>query len=81
MRRKERLVAYIQEAVDPEFNPDQQRLMEILDSVSLLQFIMFIDQELGITLDLSGLGIEMFTTVDTVVQALEELSPESKEEG
>jgi acyl carrier protein len=76
MTRRERLVAYIQEAVDPEFNPDHQRLMEILDSVSLLQFILFIDQELGIPLDLSSLGIEMFTTIDTVVQALEELSPE-----
>ena len=76
MTRRERLAAYVRESVDPEFNPDQQRLTEIMDSVSLLQFIMFIDQELGITLDLSGLGIEMFTTIDTVVQTLEEMSPE-----
>jgi acyl carrier protein len=76
MTRRDRLVVYVREAVDPEFNPEQQRLIEILDSVSLMQFILFIDQELGIPLDLSGLGIEMFTTIDTVVQALEELSPE-----
>jgi acyl carrier protein len=76
MRRREKLVAYVRETVDPEFDPDGQRLTEVLDSVSLLQLIMFIDQELGITLDLSGLSIEMFTTVDTVVQGLEQLSPE-----
>jgi acyl carrier protein len=78
MTRRERIIVYVREAVDPEFNPDQQRLMEILDSVSLMQFILFIDQELGIPLDLSGLGIEMFTSVDTVVRALEELSPEGR---
>ena len=76
MTRRERLVAYVRETVDPEFDPDQQQLTEILDSVSLLQFIMFIDQDLGVPLDLSGLGIEMFTSIDTVVRRLEELSPE-----
>lgn len=76
MTRRERLVAYVRESVDPEFDPGQQRLTEIMDSVSLLQFIMFIDQELGIPLDLSGLGIEMFATIDTVVRTLEEMSPE-----
>ena len=76
MTRRERLVAYVREAVDPEFDPDQQQLTEVMDSVSLLQLIMFIDQELGVPLDLSGLGIEMFATVDTVVRGLEELSPE-----
>jgi acyl carrier protein len=76
MSRRERLVAYVRETVDREFDPDQQRLIEVLDSVSLLQLIMFIDQELGITLDLSSLGVEMFTTIDTVVQVLEETSTE-----
>jgi acyl carrier protein len=76
MTRRERLVAYVRETVDPEFDPDQQQLTEVMDSVSLLQLIMFIDQELRVPLDLSGLGIEMFATVDTVVQRLEELSPE-----
>jgi acyl carrier protein len=76
MTRREKLVAYVRESVDPEFDPDQQQLTEVMDSVSLLQLIMFIDQELGVPLDLSGLGIEMFATVDTLVQRLEELSPE-----
>ena len=76
MNRRERLVAYVQETIEKEFDPDQQRLIEILDSVSLLQLIMFIDQELGITLDLATLGVEMFTTIDTVVKALDEASAE-----
>ena len=46
-------MAYVRETVDQEFDPDGQQLTQILDSVSLLQLIMFIDQELGITLDLS----------------------------
>ncbi len=71
MSRRERLVAYVRETIDPEFDPDRQQLMELLDSVSLLQFIMFIDQELGITLDMSALRVEMFTTIDTVVAGLE----------
>lgn len=77
MTRKEKLILYVRETVDPEFDPVQQPLMQVLDSVSLLQLIMWIDQELGISLDLSGLSVEMFATVDTVVEGLAAVKSEA----
>ena len=75
MNRKEQLVAYLHANVDPQFNPDSDQLIAILDSVSLMQLILFIEQDFGITLDLATLGIDMFATVDTVIATLQEVQP------
>ena len=52
MSRYERIVGYIRENMEPEFDPGEDALSQVLDSVSLLQLITFIDQDLGIPLDL-----------------------------
>jgi len=75
MDRKPQLIAYIHANIDPHFNPDADQLIAILDSVSLMQLILFIEQDFGITLDLATLGIDMFATVDTVIATLNELEP------
>jgi acyl carrier protein len=78
MNRKEQLVVYIRANVDPQFNAESDPLIAILDSVSLMQLILFIEQDFGITLDLATLGIDMFATVETVVATLEELEPSGR---
>lgn len=76
MNRRERLVQYVRENLDPEFDAEQQPLAQLLDSVSLMQLIMFIDQELRVPLDLSSLSLEWFATVDTLVAELNEMKKE-----
>jgi len=76
MNRRERLVQYVRENLDPEFDAAQQPLAQLLDSVSLMQLIMFIDTELRVPLDLSSLSLEWFATVDTLVAELNEIKKE-----
>ncbi len=77
MSRYERIVDYIRENMEPEFDPGEDALSQVLDSVSLLQLITFIDQDLGIPLDLEGLTLDRFASVDSVVQMLSEYGRES----
>lgn len=77
MSRYERIVGYIRENMEPEFDPGEDALSQVLDSVSLLQLISFIDQDLGIPLDLEGLTLDRFASVETVVQMLSEYGRES----
>ena len=77
MSRYERIVGYIRETMEPEFDPGEDALSQVLDSVSLLQLISFIDQDLGIPLDLEGLTLDRFASVETVVQMLSEYGRES----
>lgn len=77
MSRYERIVGYIRENMEPEFDPGEDALSQVLDSVSLLQLITFIDQDLGIPLDLEGLTLDRFASVETVVQMLSEYGRES----
>ena len=77
MGRYERIVGYIRENMEPDFDPGEDALSQVLDSVSLLQLISFIDQDLGIPLDLEGLTIDRFASVETVVQMLSEYGRES----
>lgn len=72
MNIRHRIVEFVRENVDPEFDPDGDVLTQLLDSVSLLQLVMFIDQELGVPLDLSQLTLDVFASVDTLVQLLDE---------
>lgn len=76
MSRREKIVEYVRATVDADFDPDLHELAPILDSVSLLQLITFIDQDLGVALDLPSLSLETFATVDSVVAALESYDPE-----
>lgn len=70
MGLRERIVKYIQTQIDPDFDADADVLTQVLDSVSLLQLVLFIDQDLGIPLDLSNLTLDAFASVDTVVETL-----------
>lgn len=71
MSYREKLIDYIRTNVDPEFDADEQALTQVLDSVSLLQLITYIDQELGIPVDMSSLTLDMFASLDTLLEALE----------
>ncbi len=77
MSRYERIVGYIRENMEPDFDPGEDALSQVLDSVSLLQLIGFIDQDLGIPLDLEGLTLDRFASVETVVELLSEYGRES----
>lgn len=76
MSYREKLIDYIRTNVDPEFDPDEQALTQVLDSVSLLQLITYIDQELGIPVDMSSLTLDMFASLDTLLEALEAYAAE-----
>lgn len=68
MSKREALIKYIREQVDEEFEPDQD-LLDIMDSVTLLQFMVHIEQSFGVTIDRSELMIENFESIDTVIEA------------
>ena len=68
MSKREALIKYIKEHVDDEFEPDQD-LLDIMDSVTLLQFMVHIEQSFGVTSDRSELMIENFESSDAVIEA------------
>ncbi len=68
MSKREALIKYIREHVDDEFEPDQD-LLDIMDSVTLLQFMVHVEQSFGVTIDRSELMIENFESIDTVIEA------------
>jgi len=68
MSKREALIKYIREQVDDEFEPDQD-LLDIMDSVTLLQFMVHVEQAFGVTIDRSELMIENFESIDTVIEA------------
>ena len=72
MCQKDLLIGYLHKNVDEEFDPEQDNLLEIMDSVSLLQLIVFIEQEMDVCLDMSMLGIEAFASVDSLLDTLAE---------
>lgn len=71
MTPRDKLIAYVRENVDDEFEPDQE-LLDIMDSVSLLQFMTFVEQTLGVTINQAHLTIEIFETIDTVIAFFEQ---------
>lgn len=77
MSRREKIVQYIRSAVDPEFDAEADVLTQVLDSVSLLQLIVYIDQELGVSLELSDLTLDAFASVDAVLDTLNAHRPEA----
>ena len=68
MSKREALIKYIREHVDDEFEPDQD-LLDIMDSVTLLQFMVHIEQAFRVTIDRSELMIENFESIDSVIEA------------
>lgn len=68
MSKREALIKYIRDHVDDEFEPDQD-LLDIMDSVTLLQFMVHIEQSFGVTIDRSELMIENFESIDSVIEA------------
>lgn len=70
MKHREALVSYIHSHIDPHFDPDRDQLVQALDSVSLLQLVAFIDEQLGIRLDFGALTLDAFATVDVLLSSL-----------
>ena len=68
---KQRITDYIRASFDPAFNPESDELLELLDSIALVQLIAFISNEFDVSLDMSSLTMESFATVDTVMQVIE----------
>lgn len=77
MSRRDKVIVYVRENLDGQFDPEQQPLIQLMDSVSLMQMIMWIDQELKVSLDLSNLSLEMFATVESLIQELNAIQPEA----
>lgn len=67
---RDELIQYIHDNVASEFDPDSDELVVFLDSVSLLQFVLFVEQTAGVQIDLSVVGLEPFSTMDTLCQWL-----------
>jgi acyl carrier protein len=78
---RERIIAYVKSACDPEFDAERHELAPLLDSVALLQLIAFIDRELGVNLDLAYLRLDMFASVESVVRTIEELRASGGDNG
>lgn len=78
MSYRDEIVNYVRTHIDAQFEPDGDLLIQALDSVSLLQLVAFIDQELGVELELSTLTLDAFATVDSVLQTIAafEVAPE-----
>ena len=72
MSHRQQIVDFVRNNVDAEFDPERDVLTQVLDSVSLLQLVVFLDQELGIALDLSSLTLDVFASVDSLVRTLQE---------
>ena len=75
---RDRIVEYVREKIDGQFDPDRDQLIQYLDSVSLLQLLLFIEQEFHIALDMSQLDLEVFTTLNGLVEMLEAQSTAGK---
>jgi acyl carrier protein len=70
----EQLSIYVHDSVSQEFDASTDRLIDVLDSVGLLQLIVHIEQEFQIYLDPASLSIEVFMDLKTLSLALTEYS-------
>jgi acyl carrier protein len=66
----EALTQYLRSNVSPEFDPANDSLVDLLDSVGFLRLIVFIEEEFGIALDPVLLSLDTFADVGTVSTAL-----------
>jgi acyl carrier protein len=67
MNNRETLIAYIQEHVDEDFEENEE-LLDYMDSVTLLQFIVFIEQSFRVTINQADLTLEAFENIDSVLE-------------
>lgn len=70
MSKREMLVGFLRRTVDEEFDPDQDSLLDVMDSVTFLQLVVFIEQEMDIRLDMSMVGLESFASVDSLMDTI-----------
>jgi acyl carrier protein len=70
MTERERLVEYIH-SIAPDFDPGADQLTDVLDSVSLLQLVVYIEFEFDVSLDLSNLTLDDFRSLDSVLKVIE----------
>lgn len=61
----------VREGSDPAFDPASGELLPFLDSVLLLQLVLFIEQRFNISLDMGEFDIENFESVDSLLAGLE----------
>ena len=71
MSERDLLINFIRENVDEEFDPAQDSLLDIMDSVTFLQLIVFLDQQMGVQLDMSMVGLDSFANVDALMDLVE----------
>ena len=67
---QQQLIDYIKTNIDEEFESDDD-LIDYLDSVSLLQMVVAIEQMFGIRLNMASIDLDDFETVDTLTEMLE----------
>lgn len=70
MNQRSSIVSFVRDNFDEEFDPGQDGLLDIMDSVSFLQLVVFIEQEFGIRLDMSTMTLESFASVDALIDTL-----------
>jgi acyl carrier protein len=73
--RRAQLVAFIRHSLKLENYPGPEdesgELLAYLDSVLLLQLVLFIEERFKITLDMGEVDLEDFKTIDTLLRALD----------
>jgi len=68
--RRELLAGFIRSEVFGEFELGSE-LLPLLDSVSLVKLLMFIESEFHVTLDVSALGFDNFRDLDALLQTID----------
>jgi acyl carrier protein len=69
MSARKQLINYIRTHISERYEEDQD-LIDFLDSVSALQLLMFIEQNLGAEINPNDFDAEMLLTLDTLIEAL-----------
>lgn len=70
MGRREKLIDFMHENIDDEFDPDEDNLIDMMDSVSFMQLVVFIEQDLDVRLDMSMMGLESFANINALLETL-----------
>lgn len=72
MGRREKLIDFMHENIDDEFDPDEDNLIDMMDSVSFMQLVVFIEQDLDVRLDMSMMGLESFANINALLETLDQ---------
>ena len=71
MDKRLKLVDFIRTNVDEDFSPEDDSLLDIMDSVSFLRLIVFIEEELKIELDMTAVSLDEFESIDSLMNMLD----------